>query len=114
MAKRRRTDNTMATRKRTTRQNKVSKQSSTVRQKGYPRNSKSKIKQYTFYFFRCVDKATCEKEWINESADLDYCKQYGAVQNPAAFECHFCCVGDGCNSNLVPSSSTWYTKNHHD
>ncbi|CAG2241758.1 unnamed protein product [Mytilus edulis] len=61
-------------------------------------------------FKRCVDLATCEKKWITESADLDYCKRYGVVKNPYAFSCHFCCTEDKCNSMLVPNTTTWYTK----
>ncbi|XP_076091453.1 uncharacterized protein LOC143063282 [Mytilus galloprovincialis] len=61
-------------------------------------------------FKRCVDLATCEKKWITESADLDYCKRYGVVRNPYAFSCHFCCTEDKCNSMLVPNTTTWYTK----
>ncbi|CAC5398067.1 unnamed protein product [Mytilus coruscus] len=61
-------------------------------------------------FKRCVDLATCEKKWITESADLDYCKRYGVVKNPYAFSCHFCCTQDKCNSMLVPNATTWYTK----
>ncbi|VDI36060.1 Hypothetical predicted protein [Mytilus galloprovincialis] len=57
---------------------------------------------------RCVTDHICRKEWIVESADEDYCKRYGVVTNPSAFNCHFCCTSDGCNSGLVPNSTTWY------
>ncbi|CAC5411210.1 unnamed protein product [Mytilus coruscus] len=57
---------------------------------------------------RCVTDLICRKEWIVETADEDYCKRYGVVKNPSAFNCHFCCTSDGCNSGLVPNATTWY------
>ena len=53
--------------------------------------------------FRCVDESTCLKRWIRESANLDYCKNYGSVnQQVSAIECHFCCAGKLCNSDIMP------------
>lgn len=61
-------------------------------------------------FKRCVDENTCSTKWINESADQDYCMKYGTVLNPSQFQCHFCCTGDRCNSNILPPASTLVTK----
>lgn len=61
-------------------------------------------------FKRCATEAILLKMWIVESADEDYCKRYGVVTNPSAFNCHFGCVGSGCNAMIVPNVTTWYTK----
>ncbi|CAC5375648.1 unnamed protein product [Mytilus coruscus] len=53
-------------------------------------------------FKRCVTEQTCHSKWTNNSARLDYCRQYGIVNNPNVHECHFCCHGDSCNSNIKP------------
>ena len=61
---------------------------------------------------RCVDRPTIMKEWVGESADEDYCTQYGVVTNPEAYSCHLGCVGDNCNSGMVPDKTKWF--NHED
>lgn len=59
---------------------------------------------------RCVTEAECQQKWIAESADKDYCNKFGSVLNPSAFECHFCCTGDRCNTDIMPPSSTLVAK----
>ncbi|VDI07904.1 Hypothetical predicted protein [Mytilus galloprovincialis] len=58
----------------------------------------------TDIFKRCVDETTCRTKWLTESADQDYCSKYD-VKNPNAFECHFCCHGDYCNTGIKPKDS---------
>lgn len=55
-------------------------------------------------FKGCVTEQTCHAKWTNNSAKLDYCTQYGMVNNHNVHECHFCCHDDGCNSNIKPST----------
>ncbi|CAG2206719.1 unnamed protein product [Mytilus edulis] len=57
-------------------------------------------------FKRCVTEQTCNTKWTNDSAKFDYCRKYGVVANDNAYECHFCCTGDGCNTSIKPSDST--------
>ncbi|CAG2257428.1 unnamed protein product [Mytilus edulis] len=61
-------------------------------------------------FKRCVTQQTCDTKWLKESADQDYCMRYGVVTNANAFECHFCCSGDQCNSGIKPATSTLLAK----
>ncbi|XP_076093599.1 uncharacterized protein LOC143064571 [Mytilus galloprovincialis] len=61
-------------------------------------------------FKRCVDEATCRTKWLTESADQDYCSKYDVVKNPNAFECHFCCHGDYCNTGIKPKDSVLVQK----
>ncbi|VDI23712.1 Hypothetical predicted protein [Mytilus galloprovincialis] len=61
-------------------------------------------------FKRCVTQQTCDTKWLKESADQDYCMRYGVVTNANAFECHFCCSGDQCNSGIKPATSTLVSK----
>ncbi|CAC5375646.1 unnamed protein product [Mytilus coruscus] len=60
----------------------------------------------TDVFKRCVTKQVCDSKWTNDSANYNYCTQYGVVNNPNAHECHFCCTGDLCNTNMKPLSSS--------
>lgn len=62
------------------------------------------------FCFRCVDEATCRTKWLTESADQDYCSKYDVVKNPNAFECHFCCHGDYCNTGIKPKDSVLVQK----
>ncbi|CAC5375647.1 unnamed protein product [Mytilus coruscus] len=57
-------------------------------------------------FKRCVTEQTCNAKWTNDSAKFDYCRKYGVVTSDNAYECHFCCTGDGCNTNIKPSDTT--------
>ena len=57
---------------------------------------------------RCATEHEMRKDWIFETADQDFCKKYGVVKNPSAFSCHFGCVGDSCNSDMLPDEKTWY------
>ncbi|CAC5375645.1 unnamed protein product [Mytilus coruscus] len=60
---------------------------------------------------RCVTKQTCDTKWLKESADQDYCMRYGVVNNANAFECHFCCTGDQCNSvKILKMKLMWLLK----
>lgn len=59
---------------------------------------------------RCITRDVCDRKWISESADLDYCARYGMVHNPSAHECHFCCQGDHCNTEIQPQVATLVAK----
>ncbi|KAK3084929.1 hypothetical protein FSP39_021552 [Pinctada imbricata] len=58
---------------------------------------------------RCVDKSTCDREWIQQSSNKDYCVIHNQVKMSGTYECHYCCTKSGCNSGIVPSNSTLYT-----
>nr|XP_011433243.2 mucin-5AC isoform X1 [Crassostrea gigas] len=59
---------------------------------------------------RCVNRQTCETDWLAQTSDQDHCTRFGQVLTSGEFSCHFCCRGDGCNTRLVPDHSTFYTK----
>ncbi|KAK3087579.1 hypothetical protein FSP39_007774 [Pinctada imbricata] len=57
---------------------------------------------------RCVDEKTCIRDWLMQSSDKEYCVRYGQVSKTDTYVCSFCCVGDDCNTGLLPKNSTLY------
>ena len=57
---------------------------------------------------RCAPQATCDD--YSRSEDKDRCSQVEFKILPAGNTCHFCCVGDNCNTppQVIPQVSTLY------
>merc|ERR1711971_523027 len=58
---------------------------------------------------RCVSLDVCKQEWLDQTSDVDACVSFDGAPNSMNTVCHYCCVGDGCNGNVVPSNNTFYT-----
>jgi hypothetical protein len=67
---------------------------------------------------RCVDNASCAKDWWRETSALDLCvgllpptsaplSDVQAAGN--ATSCKYCCIGKSCNAALVPAAATTTT-----
>ncbi|XP_061166710.1 uncharacterized protein LOC133175614 [Saccostrea echinata] len=65
---------------------------------------------YPKSYKRCVTEEECRNKWFHQTSDLEYCTNYGSVPMTGQYNCHFCCVSDGCNAGQVPDKSTFYSK----
>ena len=52
--------------------------------------------------FRCVTTETCANEWYLRTSDKPICLAFDPMGVPPDLSCHYCCVGNGCNTGLVP------------
>lgn len=57
----------------------------------------------------CAAEKFCDENWFQATSDKPLCLDYdSALPVPTDLVCHFCCVGDGCNTLDVPPADTWY------
>ncbi|GFR63390.1 succinate dehydrogenase [ubiquinone] flavoprotein subunit, mitochondrial [Elysia marginata] len=54
---------------------------------------------------RCVDHATCLREWYDVTSDDSKCIAFDPRDTTTQLDCHFCCVTDNCNRQLKPARS---------
>ncbi|GFO04570.1 hypothetical protein PoB_003107500 [Plakobranchus ocellatus] len=57
---------------------------------------------------KCVDRATCHKDWYELSSDLTECMNFDSRYLRFDLQCSYCCVGDNCNKGVKPDFSTLY------
>ncbi|XP_048245917.1 integumentary mucin C.1-like isoform X2 [Haliotis rufescens] len=55
-------------------------------------------------FKRCVNHRMCLRKWYAETSDISVCTDFKRSNNVLDLTCHFCCVGDNCNTKIIPET----------
>ena len=63
------------------------------------------IFRLVIFISRCVTEQICQDKWLIQSSGKDYCTQFDP-NNKFSLECHFCCHGDFCNTDIKPPNAT--------
>ncbi|KAK3088478.1 hypothetical protein FSP39_019675 [Pinctada imbricata] len=67
------------------------------------------LDQSFFLYYRCASANECELLWYQKSSKRNECANFEPNNMYyAAFNCHFCCIEDGCNLASKPQKHTLY------
>eukprot|EP00931_Biecheleriopsis_adriatica_P031194 TRINITY_DN18320_c0_g1_i2.p1 TRINITY_DN18320_c0_g1~~TRINITY_DN18320_c0_g1_i2.p1 ORF type:complete len:139 (-),score=15.14 TRINITY_DN18320_c0_g1_i2:110-526(-) len=57
-------------------------------------------------FKTCQSYSVCDAYWWHMSSDRTPCYTPGQINYVNSMTCHVCCVGDQCNTDVVPPENT--------
>ncbi|XP_067660794.1 salivary glue protein Sgs-3-like isoform X1 [Haliotis asinina] len=62
----------------------------------------------TKYIRRCVDEATCNMQWYQQTSGNSECVGVDPTTLSSNVTCRYCCTTDNCNYGIIPNSNTLY------